>query len=147
MALPTWLHAAYPVGSDKGWLPEEARILDEEHASTALCAADACVAKDCRAAHPPSLLRNFGATAACRAEARSEGWFETALKQRLLTMRFPVVASLSRPRLLSPISRSPGCAKLISLSLDRSGLMVCFGQSELLRLKPVRRNARRVFAL
>jgi hypothetical protein len=49
------------------------------------------VSKDGRAAHPPSLLRNFGATG-IGLPSRSpwgEGWFETALKKRLLTMRFP----------------------------------------------------------
>jgi hypothetical protein len=43
--------------------------------------------------------------------------------------------------------RPAACAKLIRTWLDRSGLTWCFGQSELLRPKPVRRNARRVFAL
>jgi hypothetical protein len=49
MALPTWLDAAYSVGSDKGWLHRKPP--PEEHASTALCVADAYVSKGCRAAH------------------------------------------------------------------------------------------------
>jgi hypothetical protein len=53
-----------------------------------------CVSKDGCAAHPPSLLRNFGATGIGlpSRSPQGEGWFETALKKRLLTMRFPVVA-------------------------------------------------------
>jgi hypothetical protein len=49
------------------------------------------VSKDGRAAHPPSLLRNFGATSIGlpSRSPQGEGWFETALKKRLLTMRFP----------------------------------------------------------
>ena len=48
------------------------------------------VSKDGRAAHPPSLLRNFGATGIGlpSRSPQGEGWFETALKKRLLTMRF-----------------------------------------------------------
>jgi hypothetical protein len=48
------------------------------------------VSKDGRAAHPPSLLRNFGATSIGlpSRSPQGEGWFETAPKKRLLTMRF-----------------------------------------------------------
>src|SRR3984957_16591761 len=66
--------------------PKEALILRKP---PMLCMAR--VSKDGRAAHPPSLLRNFGATSIGlpSRSPQGEGWFETALKKRLLTMRFP----------------------------------------------------------
>jgi hypothetical protein len=92
--------------------------------------------------HDRASLDRTTARAGGRGEEEPVGWVELWRNPSLTSD-----VSMGFAALYPSCGLSTGCAKLISASLDRSGLIWCFRQSELFRLKPVRRNARRVFAL